>query len=413
LLLLAVIMVASSFAPATQAAPRYGHDISWPQCPASVGGYDLPMPPTSTAFVIVGLTRGLPWTENPCLASQVAWISTHAKPAHAYTMAAFPTAAQIAQYGDDGPWSATTSAGRLSNAGYAQARFAVATLRRVGFAPPVVWIDVEPRPAQPWPAATASQQRGNRYVIEGLMRGLQEAGNAYGLYSYAAGWQSITGSWLLPGVPAWATAGRLDYPSEALDQCSAPSFSGGRVYLAQWYDSTRDYDLTCDPYAFTPLAMPPAALSGSTADFNGDWRNDVLARVSSTGDLRMYPGNGSGGWLPTVTVGTGWGVMDWMDTPGDFDGDGAPDVLARDGAGYLWLYRGDGRGGWLPRVRVGNGWSGMTALLGPGDFDGDRFVDVLARDGAGYLWLYRGDGRGGWLPRVRVGNGWNTIDALF
>ena len=25
-----------------------GHDISWPQCPVSAGGYGLPMPPTTT-----------------------------------------------------------------------------------------------------------------------------------------------------------------------------------------------------------------------------------------------------------------------------------------------------------------------------------------------------------------------------
>src|SRR5688572_19832848 len=83
-------------APPAQAAPMFGHDISWPQCPASVGGEDLPLPPTSTQFVIVGLTHGLPFTENPCLADQVAWVRDHAKPAHAYTIAAFPTAAQLA-----------------------------------------------------------------------------------------------------------------------------------------------------------------------------------------------------------------------------------------------------------------------------------------------------------------------------
>ena len=50
---------------------------------------------------------------------------------------------------------------------------------------------------------------------------------------------------------------------------------------AQWYDDIRDYDLTCGSYGFTPLATPPSSLSNSTADFNGDWNNDVLARVAS------------------------------------------------------------------------------------------------------------------------------------
>jgi hypothetical protein len=407
-------LTAPSVRPA-EAATRYGHDISWPQCPRSQGGFDLPMPPTSTQFVVVGLTFGLPFTENPCLRSQVDWVEANDKPAHAYTMAAFPTSAQLTTYGSQGPWSSSTRAGRLGNVGYSQARYALASLARVGFSPPVVWIDVEPRTARPWPTATALQRRENRYVVEGLMRGLRDAGVEYGVYSYLSAWQTITGWWRLTGVPVWATAGRLDYPSEALDRCRPPSFSDGRVYLSQWYDDTRDYDLTCDPYQFTPLAMPPSSLSNSTAEFGGDWNNDILARVTSNGDLRMYAGNGRGGWLSRTTVGGGWNIFDALETPGDFNGDGTLDVLGRErSTGYLWMYPGDGRGGWLPRVRVGDGWNVMSAIVGPGDFTGDERVDVLARErSTGYLWLYPGNGVGGWLPRVRVGDGWNTMDVIL
>lgn len=401
-------------APPAQAATLYGHDISWPQCPTAVGGLGLPFPPATTQFVVLGLTRGLPFTENPCLASQVAWVGTNNKRAHAYTMAAFPTAAQLATYRAQGPWSASTRAGELSNVGYAEARYALASLQRVSFRPPVVWIDVEPRPAQPWPAATAVQRRENRYVVEGLMRGLRDAGYSYGLYSFASGWQDITGSWRLPGVPVWATAGRLDYPSEALDRCRQASFSGGRVFLSQWYDDVRDYDLTCAPYAFTALPVPASALSGATADFNGNWNNDVLARVAATGELRLYPGTGRGGLFPGIRIGAGWAAYNALETPGDFNGDGPLDVLAREAAtGKLWLYRGNGTGGWLSRILAGNGWQIMNGILGPGDFNGDQRVDVLAREAAtGFLWLYPGNGAGGWLPRVRVGGGWNIFNAL-
>ncbi|MCK6211792.1 VCBS repeat-containing protein [Georgenia sp. EYE_87] len=399
-------------APAS-AATLYGHDISWPQCPAP-GGFGLPMPPASSQFVIVGLTRGLAFTENPCLADQVAWVRANSKPAHAYAMATFPTASQLSTYRNAGPWHGTTRAAQLSNVGYAEATAAVASLRKVTWRPPVVWIDVEPRPAQPWPSATAQQRLENRYVVEGLMRGLREAGFSYGLYSYATGWQEITGGWRLPAVPVWATAGRLDYPTEAADRCTQPSFSGGRVHLSQWYDDTRDYDRTCGTYAFTPLPVPPASMTGSSSDLDGDWRNDVLAR-SGDGGLWLYRGNGTGGWLPRQQIGNGWNGMDVIDTAGDFSGDGRPDVLAREQAtGYLWLYRGNGTGGWLPRVRVGTGWNGMSAIFSPGDLDGDARVDVLARvRSTGELWLYRGNGTGGWLPRVRVGTGWNGMSALL
>ncbi|HEX3004727.1 MAG TPA: FG-GAP-like repeat-containing protein [Angustibacter sp.] len=415
LALAAAVMGVHAASPRTAVtAPLYGYDVSWPQCSVEDGGYGLPMPPTTAQFVVIGLTKGLPFTENPCLVDQVAWAGGNGVKAQAYTMAAYPTAAQLSTYGAAGPWSTRTTAGRLSNVGYAEGGFALASLSRVGFAPGVVWIDVEPRSAQPWPTASAAQQRNNRYVVEGLMRRLRDAGKAYGLYSYLSGWQTITGSWRLPGVPVWATAGRLDYPAEALDACTRPSFSGGRVYLAQWYDDVRDYDLTCDPYTFTTFAVPPSSLSNSTAEFDGDWNNDVLARVSATGQLRLYGGTGLGTLRAAVTIGSGWLGYNALETPGDLSGDGAQDVLAREtSTGYLWLYPGNGRGGWLPRVRVGTNWNVMNALIGVGDFTGDQKNDLLARErSTGYLWLYPGTGTSGWAPRVRVGSGWNAMNAF-
>ena len=402
-------------APPATAAPRFGHDISWPQCPAAVGGFGLPLPPPSTEFVVVGLTKGLPFTKNPCLAAQVAWVKDHARPAHAYTIAAFPTASQLRTYGVSGPWSSSTRAGQLSNVGHAEAGYAVDSLVAAGFVAPVVWIDVEPRAAQPWPVATAQQRLENRYVLEGLMRGLRDRGLAYGLYSFTAGWEAITGSWRVPGVPVWATAGRLDYPTEALDRCTQPSFSGGRVLLSQWYDDVRDYDRTCEPYGFTSLPIPASTLGLATADFDGDWDNDLLARVASTGELRLYAGTGRGGLTAGVRIGVGWSGMSALETAGDVDGDGALDVVAREAAtGTLWLYRGNGFGGWLPRVRVGSGWNSFTAIIGPGDFNGDQRVDLLARErSTGYLWLYPGNGSGGWRPRVRVGTGWNVFNVVL
>ena len=192
---------------------------------------------------------------------------------------------------------------------------------------------------------------------------------AYGLYSFTSGWADITGSWRLPGVPVWATAGRLDYPTEATDRCVQASFSGGHVYLAQWYDDTRDYDLTCGTYGFTPLAVPavePVQLDGGVQ--RRLEQRPAGAGGRSTGDLYLYPGNGHGSWLPRVRLGGGWQVMNALDTVGDINGDGAQDVVAREAAtGDLWLYPGNGRGGWLPRTRIGTGWNVMRRSSAPGD----------------------------------------------
>ena len=63
----------------------------------------------------------------------------------------------------------------------------------------------------------------------------------------------------------------------------------------------------------------------------------------------------------------------------------------------------------MPARQVGSAWDGFTALLSPGNFDGTGGSDVLARNAAGLLVLYRGDGRGGWLGSSVVGQGWNSL----
>ena len=104
----AVAVAGLTAAPQVEAATSYGNDVSWPQCSVAEGGYGLPMPPTTAAFVVIGLTKGLPFTENPCVASQVAWAKDHAVPAQAYTMAAYPTSGQLQSNGGAGPWSSST-----------------------------------------------------------------------------------------------------------------------------------------------------------------------------------------------------------------------------------------------------------------------------------------------------------------
>ena len=53
--LAAVVLLAGllpAVAPPAQAAPLLGHDISWPQCPSSVGGFDLPSQKQGEAIAV-------------------------------------------------------------------------------------------------------------------------------------------------------------------------------------------------------------------------------------------------------------------------------------------------------------------------------------------------------------------------
>jgi hypothetical protein len=397
-------------APPAAAATLRGYDISWPQCP---GGE--PMPPTDTDFVVIGLTNGLAFTENPCVASLRQWSVDNAVPAHAYTMATYPTSAQLTQYAAAGPYGTASMAGKLRNVGYAEGRAAVATLRRIGWDPPMVWVDVEPRPKQPWPATTTRQATTrNRWVVEGIMRALSDSGFAYGVYSSPNAWTTVVGRWWLPGVPVWATVGPRG-EAAALAACSTPSWSGGPVFLAQHWNDDYDFDVTCPPWSFEP-ATPPAP-SASTADVTGDWRDDLVARETAAGRLWLYPGNGATTGVPfsarTVSGSSGWAGFTMVETPGDLDGDGRVDLIARDAAGALWLYPGRG-GTWGTRRLIGTGWQAMRTIAGAGDLTGDGRPDVVARQlSNGTLYLYPGNGTGGFSARRTLATGWSGYDRVI
>ncbi|HEX7536247.1 MAG TPA: fibronectin type III domain-containing protein, partial [Dermatophilaceae bacterium] len=96
----------------------------------------------------------------------------------------------------------------------------------------------------------------------------------------------------------------------------------------------------------------------------------------------------------------------------DFNRDGNTDLIARDAAGNLWLYRGDGTGGFLAAVNLGTGWNGLTALASPGDMTGDGNADVMGRDTAGTMWLYPGNGTSGLTTRRSLGTGWNAYSTI-
>jgi SpoIID/LytB domain protein len=149
-------------------------------------------------------------------------------------------------------------------------------------------------------------------------------------------------------------------------------------------------------------------------DMDGDGAPDLVARETATGTLWLYRGDGQGGFRGTRTsMGWGWETLDLLLAPGDWNGDGYSDVLGRDRAtGVLWAYTGNGRGGWLSKTWTGYGWETMSLLVGRGDVDGDGRVDIIARDYGGVLWLYPSDGKGWMLPRQSVGSGWTIMDAL-
>lgn len=215
--------------------PAAGNDISWPQCARGGGGYGLPGPQASATFVVIGLTDGGSFRANPCLRTQVA----AAKAAHlwtgVYAISSYPTRTQLSRYGGTGPLAT-----RLRRVGAAQARFNLASMRRVGLRAPMVWVDVEPRTRTPWSRSIAN----NNAVIDGVLAGYKAGGVGSGLYSYVKAWKPITGARALPDVPTWVPVGSKGR-SVARSRCAVASFAGSKPLIVQWTDGRRDFNVTC------------------------------------------------------------------------------------------------------------------------------------------------------------------------
>lgn len=152
-------------------------------------------------------------------------------------------------------------------------------------------------------------------------------------------------------------------------------------------------------------------LTITPGDWNGDRVADILARVTATGALRMYPGNGVGGLQSGRDIGHGWQSMSRLTGANDLDGDGRSDMIAVDGAQQLRIYPGNGAGGFSTSRVIGTGWRNIVKIVGVGDWDGDGRRDVLGITGDGTAIVYRWNGSR-LTSLVVLGGGWDKYVSV-
>ncbi|WP_344793670.1 GH25 family lysozyme [Frondihabitans peucedani] len=145
-------------------------------------------------------------------------------------------------------------------------------------------------------------------------------------------------------------------------------------------------------------------------DYSGDGKADVLTRYGDT--LRMYRGNGKGGFINYATVLSNVKSLTALVAPGDLNGDGVPDLLDRRSNGASYFYAGKKAGGFLAPKAAATGMNTMNLLTGVGDFNGDGKADLLTRDTKGVLWLYVGNGAGQFSGRVQIGSGQASVKQI-
>jgi hypothetical protein len=146
-------------------------------------------------------------------------------------------------------------------------------------------------------------------------------------------------------------------------------------------------------------------------DFTGDGRADILARDTAKSAVRVYSGNGTGGFASVAVRGGGWNVMTALVAAGDRTGDRRNDLLAVRNDGALILYTGDGRGWVTTGTVIGTGFSSVTSLTSAGDLTGDGHPDLLGIDGS-TLKLYPGASGGGLQEARTWGSGWGALDSI-
>ncbi|MFJ3492992.1 FG-GAP repeat domain-containing protein [Streptomyces sp. NPDC086091] len=188
----------------------------------------------------------------------------------------------------------------------------------------------------------------------------------------------------------------------------------------------------------TEVALDPSTIKQivSVGDITPDSESANPDFVAVVGDqLWFLPGYAYGTVESGYLIGSsGWGKMQ-LASPGDVDGDGFTDLVARDTvAGGLWLYHGsspgdaDGDGvsdggtdpaslGHGPgRTAYGTGWTTAARPLftAPGDTDGDGVADfwtTTANTTAGLEFL-RGGRTAVGTPTVVGTGGWQAIKLL-
>ncbi len=154
------------------------------------------------------------------------------------------------------------------------------------------------------------------------------------------------------------------------------------------------------------VTIGPALRGGST--------RDVLAREAATGRLWVYHSTGAGTFAGRTALGTGWGAMEHVLSPGDFNGDGRGDLIAIEKTtGLMWFYPGNGAMKFGPRTRIGHGWGHVQATSSTGDVTGDRVPDVVGVLDDGTVKVYAGSGRGAFRATTTVGRVTVPVDEII
>jgi hypothetical protein len=201
-----------------------GLDVSYPNCSVAI--------PTAS-FGVVGVTGGLVYSHNSCLAAQAAKFSNLSL----YMNTGLNDSSSSPYYSQAlASCNGDTSCAAYTY-GFNAANDALSYTQSQGITSAKWWLDVET--ANSWSSNTAQNQKS----LQGAYDALAARGaSLVGAYSTSAQWQSVTGGWINNwpnwGATTWTTA------KQAQKYCTGHEFTGGPSLLMQ-YKGKLDQDVAC------------------------------------------------------------------------------------------------------------------------------------------------------------------------
>ncbi|MBT2585349.1 trypsin-like serine protease [Arthrobacter sp. ISL-95] len=227
-------------------------------------------------------------------------------------------------------------------------------------------------------------------------------GVAYNLYQYEA-----------TGVPGLLNGTQMGTGWKDLSAGFVTDWNGDgfQDLLVQWSDGKlRLYAGTTQPFGgYTVIGQGWQGFKISVGKWKEADRFPSIVATDSAGIMRHYTnpvGLAIGG---STQIGGGWAGLEFVQM--DFDKDLKTDIVAKNAGGELKLYRGNGTGGFLSgtATTVGIGWDVITAISPTSGFNGEGTRGMLARTTTGDLRYYQILDDSSWKAPVTVGWGWGPL----